>query len=218
MERELKLSFSSVEDMDRLWSDTVFASYKLPDSCKETDFKSIYYDTVDYLLRGKMASLRIRRIIGGGYIHTVKIKIGEKDGLHQRYEWNLETDQDSFDIDFFLKHAISDDDPYELLKELLEKIRGRELKSLFTTVFHRKAFMVEYNDSFVEVANDCGKVSVDSSSVILCEMELELVKGSVHDIVALGDKILAHTNAKLYHSSKYQRGMQLLKEIQAKNE
>ena len=218
METELKLSFSAVEDIDRLWSDTVFASYKLPDSGKEIDFETTYYDTTDFILRRKMASLRIRKILDADFIHTVKIRVEEKDGLHQRYEWNLETDSETFDIDFFIDHAISDGDPHDLLKEILADIRDRDLNQLFVTTFHRKSFMVGYGDSLIEVANDNGNISIDSRAENFCEIELELKEGSVRDVIALGDEILAHTNASLYNHSKYQRGMSLLKEIQTEDE
>lgn len=218
METELKLSFSSIEAIDRLWSNTIFSSYKLPDSEKEMDFETIYYDTVDFILQQKMASLRVRKIVSAGFIHTVKIKAEEKDGLHQRYEWNFETEMDSFDIDFFLAHAISDGDPPGLLINILERIRDEELQKLFTTNFHRKIVMLDFRNSLIEAASDSGIVSIDSRFENFCEMELELKKGDVCDVVALGNEILAQTNSKLDNKSKYQRGMSLLKEMKANNE
>ena len=111
METELKLSFQSRE--------ALYAASEAPwflDSVdilteKTSVFENRYLDTSDRVLRDTRTTIRIRHVDGENYIHTVKTSpvALSKDldqnllsGLTSRCEWNVETERDEFDIDFFL--------------------------------------------------------------------------------------------------------------------
>ena len=213
METELKMEFASAEDMDRLWEDPGFSSFKIPESDKEEDYETIYLDTEDLLLRKYGASLRVRSVNGDTYIHTIKRKIDEKDGLHQRYEWNCESSEDVFSVEDFAEHAISNGDPDSILEEILHLLSGQDLRELFRTVFVRKSFLAGFGDSLIEVALDFGSLRVDDREAPICEMELELKEGDVRDVIDFGEEILSHTEAKLDPRSKYSKGISLLSQV-----
>ena len=213
METELKLAFASKEDMDRLWKDPVFSSFVIPESEKEELCETVYYDSDHHLLREKGASLRVRAIRDNGYIHTIKCKADVKSGLHQRYEWNWETDESVFSAKAFGEHAISNGDPESILYGLLKEIRDIELAELFRTVFSRISFLTGYGDSLLEIAIDYGVIRANDQEDSICEMEIELKEGDVRDVIALGDEILSHSSAVLNSRSKYSRGFDLLKKV-----
>ena len=210
METEIKLGFSSEEDMDRLWKDPLFSSLYIPGSEREVELETIYFDTADHELRKMRASLRVRKNGEDGYIHTLKQKVEAKDGLHQRYEWNMESDSDSFSADFFGDHAVSNGDPDEILDSLLDAIRGRDLRELFSTRYKRKTFMAGFDDSLLEVALDTGTLLSGGMEEFFCEMEIELKEGDVRDIISLGEEIMANSSAFPDSRSKYSRCFSLL--------
>lgn len=212
MESELKLEFPSPDDMERLWRDPYFASLLMPDSESVEKYTSIYFDTKEQSLRDRSTSLRVRGKESGGYIHTIKRTIETGEGLHQRYEWNWETKQSDFDMEAFRTHAVSGGDPEEILNEIATLIYNQELAELFHTQFERKIFLVGFGDSLIEIALDFGSVLAVERKAAICEMEIELKKGDVRDVLALGEEIMARGIAKRSDISKYNRGIILLRE------
>ena len=210
METELKIEFTSREDMDRLWTDPGFASFVIPASEKLEQFETVYLDTEDSILRRNGASLRVRAVEDNGFIHTVKSKVDEKSGLHQRYEWNRETEDSEFSAEAFREQAISNGDPDTILSEILDSVEGEKLSELFKTVFTRRSFLAGFGDSLMEIAIDYGVLQAGNREETICEMEIELKEGDARDVISLGDEILANTSAKLDSRSKYSRGVTLL--------
>lgn len=212
METELKLRFSSREEMRNLCNQEWFASILLPNSEKTVYYDTKYFDTIDHVLRSYKTSIRVREIRDGDYIHTVKIGGSSQDGLHQRYEWNLETTDNQFDVECFLQNAISDGDPAEILYDVMKVVKDVELYSICRTSFERTFSLAGYGDSLLEICLDYGSLYAKDAQDNVCEMEIELKQGDVRDVLALGDEIVMNTNAVRDNRGKYARCLALLDE------
>lgn len=210
METELKLRFSTREKMMSLLDEEWFASILLPNSEKIEYYDTKYYDTEDQILRSMQVSIRVREIRDSDYIHTVKIGGSSHDGLHQRFEWNLETTEDHFDIDQFLQNAVSDGDPSDMLWNVLHKIAGVALVSECRTSFERKLSLAGFGDSLVEICFDYGTLYANDAEDSICEMEIELKQGDVRDVLALGEEIVNHSGAIRDNRGKFARCLALL--------
>lgn len=213
METELKLRFPSKESLIVLWNQEWFQDILLADTVQTDCFATTYYDTKARDLSSFRASIRVRKTSHDGYIHTVKIARSAKEGLHQRLEWNYETDDDTFDPEIFRLNAVSDGDPATELEDVLKAVEGKELLPLCQTNFTRQYALAGYGDSLLEVAMDTGTLEGGSRTDEICELEIELKQGDVRDILALGDFIQTHTDAVRDDRGKYSRCLILLGEI-----
>lgn len=209
METEFKLRFASYEEMKSLWDEEWFRDILIPNSEKTEEYTTCYYDTENATLRSQRATVRIRSVHQGGYIHTVKIGKPGRDGLHQRFEWNLETDREDFDSHSFAQNSISDGDPTDTLEELLSSIEGMALKEICRTEFSRTMSLAGYGDSLMEVSIDSGYLYADEKKEQFFEMEIELKKGDVRDVIAFGEEIESKTQASRCSRSKFSRCMEL---------
>ena len=210
METELKLKFTSREEIIKLWNSEWFVDILIPNSEKTEFYDTNYFETKDRALLAHMASIRVREIRDGDFVHTVKIGGKSRDGLHQRFEWNLETTQDEFDTDAFSEHAITDGDPSEILEEVLKSISGKELNMICRTSFERTLSLAGYGDSLMEICFDTGSLYAKNAQEELCELEIELKQGDVRDVLALGEEIISQTGAVRDDRGKYVRCLALL--------
>ena len=210
METELKLKFTSREEIMKLWNAEWFVDILIPNSEKTEFYDTNYFETQDRTLLAHMASVRVREVRDGDFVHTVKIGGKSRDGLHQRFEWNLETTEDKFDADAFSEHAITDGDPSEILEEVLKSISGKELTMICRTSFERTMSLAGYGDSLMEICFDTGSLYAKNAQEDLCELEIELKQGDVRDVLALGEEIISQTGAVRDDRGKYVRCLALL--------
>lgn len=210
METELKLRFTSREEISKLWNAEWFTDILIPTSEKTEYYDTKYFETKDRTLLAKSASIRVREIRDGDYIHTVKIGGTSRNGLHQRFEWNLETTEDEFDAQVFAQHAITDGDPSEILEEVLAALSGKELTMICKTSFERMLSLAGFGDSLLEICFDYGTLYAKTAQENLCELEIELKQGDVRDVLALGDEIIAMTGAVRDDRGKYARCLALM--------
>ncbi len=210
METELKLQFPAYDEMLKLWNAEWFNDILIPESERTEHYDTRYYDTADHAVLALHASIRVRERQDGDYIHTVKIGGSSRNGLHQRFEWNLETDRDTFDPDYFLNNAISDGDPAETLTDVLDAVRGKDLVMICSTGFSRTVSLAGFGDSLLEVSLDFGTLSAAGAEEPICEMEIELKQGDVRDVLAFGEEILSQSKAERNNTTKYGRCLALL--------
>jgi triphosphatase len=211
LETELKLQFPSYDEMLKLWNAEWFRDILIPESEKTERYDTRYFDTADRAILAFNASIRVREVKDSDYIHTVKVGGSSRNGLHQRFEWNLETERDEFDPDYFLNNAISDGDPAETLTDVLDVVRGKDLVMICSTAFSRTVSLAGFGDSLLEVSLDFGTLTAADSEEPICEMEIELKQGDVRDVLAFGEEILAQSEAVRNNSSKYGRCLALLR-------
>lgn len=216
METEVKLAFKDKESLMSVIDEEWFADYCLDTTPKEPKkLRNIYYDTPDRELAKRGAVVRVRLYSsdeGEQYEHTVKFGGTVVNGLHQRYEWNVLTDSDEFDLTKFIKEASDNDDPVEILEEALEGIDASDLKPLCSTVFKRIVYMFGFGDSMMEVCFDWGKIIAGDKEEEICELELELESGDVVDLKDMAEFIVENTGAVTFDESKFRRCLKLLDE------
>jgi len=210
LETELKLKFTSRDEILKLWSTEWFADILIPNSERTEYYDTKYFETKDRALLAHNASIRVREIRDGDFVHTVKIGGTSRDGLHQRFEWNLETTDDEFNSAIFVEHAITDGDPSEILEEVLQSISGKDLNMICRTSFERTLSLAGFGDSLLEICFDDGNLYAKNARERLCELEIELKQGDVRDVLALGDEIIAQTGAVKDDRGKYARCLAML--------
>ncbi|MCW5619267.1 MAG: CYTH domain-containing protein [Nitrosomonas sp.] len=172
----------------------------------EQDIFSIYFDTPDFILRKHRIALRTRRI-GTQWLQTIKNNGIVQDGLHQNYEWEypIITNIPEFD-------KIPDPDLMIFFSD--NKLRN-SLQSIFTTDFHRTTYLLEPFEGFrLEFCIDTGKITANSKTELICEVELELKTGKNEQLIEFYKMLQAHCSFELTpeNRSKAMRGFTLLSE------
>ena len=213
METEIKLLFKDPEDLLAITSAGWFDSY-CKDKTPESDNRLIntYFDTPDRRLNDRKAVVRVRTYDPGDnarYEHTVKYGGAVVNGLHQRYEWNMPSDSSSFSSEAFIDSVSEDDDPLDMLKEVLEGIKDEELVPLCSVEFTRKIYIFRSGGSTVEACIDIGEIRSGEASEDICELELELKSGDISCLMEMAGNIMEQTGSVTFDESKYHRALRL---------
>jgi inorganic triphosphatase YgiF len=133
-----------------------------------------YFDAVDHRLQRAGISLRTR-CRGRDREQTVKCA-SLAGGAVRRGEWTS---------------ALAGDEPVVRdlpapARALVGQVLGRaKLRPIATTRIERTVRRLVVGGSLVEIAFDTGRLEVGDRSEPVCELELELLDGSLHDVVAL---------------------------------
>lgn len=157
-----------------------------------------YYDTRELDLKARRIALRFRKK-GWQWLLTVKSAEPASGGLAMRSEWETPASPGSWDF----SHV---DAPR--LRELLEAATP-DLEPVFTTHFHRTAWLLEYGNSRIELALDRGHIESRNRRSPLCEVELELIDGDIADLFALTRDLQATLPLRPSVASKAERGYAL---------
>jgi inorganic triphosphatase YgiF len=166
---------------------------------------SLYYDTPHLSLRGRKMALRLRHA-NGEWVQSVKTQGHQVEGVWTRGE--LETPSDGRQLDF---SVITD----PTLKVFLQSVEPL-LKPRFITDFSRVAQLLTCPDGTVlELALDQGEVRAGGKTAALCEIELELVSGSLDSLVALARQLREQFNLQPEIISKAEKGYALLQTEEA---
>ena len=215
MESEVKLAFDKKEELFGIIDNEWFGDYCLDTSPKEAvKITNTYYDTPDRAFMKKGGSVRVRVYEsedGKRYEQTVKYGGSVTEGLHQRYEWNVEISSDKCDLSKFRKMAEDADDPTDLFNEIFEDIDTDKLVPLCSISIERTTYMFGYGDSMMEVCFDYGIIEGSNGKKdVVCELEIELESGDVVDLKDMAQFIIDNTSGKPYNKSKFQRAVALL--------
>lgn len=164
-----------------------------------------YYDSLDNLLRNHRSSLRIRGTceLGKSTEYEITVKSAGKAlaGLHARQEHNVRLPNNRLDLSVLPPHVFGEG----LDKDVLAK----NLVAQFSTNFERQTWLINYNQSQIEVALDQGKIVADKLMQPIIEVELELKTGYQLDLLLLALE-LSKFNLHLFSQSKAARGYRLL--------
>lgn len=160
-----------------------------------------YFDTNTYQFRQFDFGLRTRRSVNFAE-QTIKTAGVVRGGLHQRPEYNLPLQGELPTLVDF---------PADIWPENTNIAQLQaDLVDLFTTDFERTMWQVRLpNGAEVEVVFDQGMVRSGQHSYPICEIELELMQGSVDDLFNLAEKIAEFDGVRLGNVSKAKRGYQL---------
>jgi inorganic triphosphatase YgiF len=157
-----------------------------------------YFDSDDAVLHRAGASLRLRE----GDAHAEQtFKTGAKgNGSVRRGEWNAPATGATPDPAAFA------DTPRELLGELLD---GKALQPLTVSRIERTTRRLRFAGSTIEAAFDFGTLEGGGRSEPVCELELELVRGSAADLFTLAQQLPVGPELAWSVDSKAARGERL---------
>ncbi|WP_293747523.1 CYTH domain-containing protein [uncultured Paraglaciecola sp.] len=167
-----------------------------------------YFDTSDRTLRKHDIGLRIR---GNNQQFEQTLKTSGKSigGLHQRPEYNVQLDpvnKQNVDVPDLRLFPLSAWPKTINIDELQTKI-----EILFTTHFERKVYLLEFSDgNIVELVWDLGQVKCGNKSTPICEVELELKKGSTSALFDVAKRIVILLPTTIGTDSKAALGYHLL--------
>lgn len=157
-----------------------------------------YYDTPTLALHARRVAMRFRKK-GWAWLLTVKSAEPASGGLAMRSEWECPASPGVFDF----SHVDNLD-----FRQFLEEVTP-ELAPVFTTDFRRQIWHVPFGESLIELALDRGKIESRGKSTPICEIELELITGSITDIFALTRKLQESLDLHPAIASKAERGYNL---------
>ncbi|MBY5948080.1 inorganic triphosphatase [Photobacterium rosenbergii] len=199
METEIELKFFVSPEFSSQLLKKIAEAKVLQQSRRELG--NVYFDTPDQILRQHDIGLRIRRF-DDVFVQTLKTAGRVVAGLHQRPEYNAETN--STDPDLALHPADAWPEGFDV------ELTQQQLAPLFSTDFVRQQWLVAMPDgSQVELAFDQGEVSANGDTTPICEVELELKSGQTDALFTLARELCADGGMRLGNLSKAARGYRL---------
>jgi triphosphatase len=159
---------------------------------------SVYFDTDKQKLRKNGLMLRVRRK-GGRYIQT--IKAARNSGPFERDEWETEIAGKEPDLSQANGTA---------LEPLLSHKLRRRLKPLFETRVRRTIYPVVNEAHAIALTVDRGTLDTGSHPLPLCEIELELNRGTVTELFDVARQLVRALPARLALKSKSERGYEVI--------
>src|SRR6516165_5469114 len=159
---------------------------------------SVYFDTDGHKLRKKGLMLRVRRV-GGRFIQTVKAN--GHSAPFERDEWEAEIAGREPDL------SLAEGTP---LEPLMTKKFRRRLKPLFETRVRRTVYPIGDDKNAIELAVDQGTIDTGMRSVPLCEIELELERGTSTQLFEVARELAEALSARIGVKSKSERGYEII--------
>ena len=153
-----------------------------------------YYDYPDHFLAKQKMGLRIRQE-DQELTLTLKTNGEVVGGLHSRPEYNLPLTKKETPTNAQLRELY----PFEQLP-------GSTLQPIFSTDFNRTFWLVEFQQSKIEVAFDQGKIIAGESEQPICEIEFELKSGNVQDLFDFVETLPFERDIYFSSASKAKRG------------
>jgi len=207
MEIELKYRIDSVEQYEKLLSDTWIAGLAEGEEPENVRMKAAYFDTADHTLIRHNIAFRIRSE-GERTIATLKWREDDDgiSGLYIRSEINIPvSDQTCF---FIPDPAIFKESSEG--KDLLDILEGKPLVNIFDMIFTRRRIRIDYEKSILELALDEGVIVAGAQSIQFRELEIEIYSGNKEDLLSIGKQISAKYDLKPELKTKFARGIELL--------
>ena len=156
-----------------------------------------YFDTPEQYFALNQMGFRVRSK-NQHYEMTLKTKGEIVGGLHIRPEYNLPLENEKPDFKRLISH-------FNLQIDQAEQISAN-LQPMFSTDFLRHQWLIEINQSQIEVVLDQGEVKNPFGSEKICELEFELKTGALADIFQLIEQMPKLDGMWLSSLSKAQRG------------
>src|SRR3984893_7416306 len=159
---------------------------------------SVYFDTDKRKLRKNGLMLRVRRI---GKRHVQTIKAAGNSAPFERDEWEAEIAGEEPDLSLASGTA---------LEPLVNDKLRRQLKPLFETRVRRTVYPVADGKRAIALTIDRGTIDTGSRSAPLCEVELELERGTIEELFDVARELTRAVPAHLAVKSKSERGYELI--------
>ncbi len=161
---------------------------------KKQFLSNTYYDYPDHFLAKQKMGLRIRQE-DQELTLTLKTNGEVVGGLHSRPEYNLPLTEKETPTNAQLRELYS-----------FEQLPSSTLQPIFSTDFNRTFWLVEFQQSKIEVAFDQGKIIAGESEQPICEIEFELKSGNVQDLFDFVETLPFERDIYFSSASKAKRG------------
>jgi len=159
---------------------------------------SVYFDTDSHKLRKSGLMLRVRRV-GSRYLQT--IKASGHLAPFERDEWEAEIAGQEPDLSLAEGTA---------LEPLMTKKLRRRLRPLFETRVRRTVYPIIDDKHTIALTVDRGTIDTGSRSAPLCEVKLELERGSATELFNVAREIIQALPARVAVKSKSERGYEII--------
>lgn len=136
-------------------------------------FSTVYYDTPDQRLAAAHLALRVRN---DGKSCEITVKRGATGKAISRAEWNAPLDGPQLDLGAL---------PPQAARLVIKAAKGADLEPAFNLNVDRDVRAVAFGRSKIELAFDEGHVTAGGRTAPVCELELELLSGSLKDLLGL---------------------------------
>lgn len=159
-----------------------------------------YFDTENATLMQAGIALRIRAV-NQQFIQTVKTRGSNRVGMHARGEWEWTIPSDQLDLSLL--------DEVPLPETLKDMAWSRDLVEVFRTDFERQVWLIQEQDTLMEVVCDLGKVTSPYGEDAIKELELELKAGDETGLYRFALTLAKQQPLQVSTVSKAQRGVRL---------
>jgi triphosphatase len=221
MNTEIELKFLvmqgyCVEQIEKKLTETLIAK-KYHFTCDKKKLINGYFDTPDLVLRHHDMGLRVRSsfsytsdndaISNQPQIEqTIKTAGQVIGGLHQRPEYNVTIEKNCPQLSLFPEKIWQEQQKVDVIQA--------NLINIFSTNFIRLIWLVTMinkkgEETLIELVFDQGKVSTESRSENIAEIELELITGKVEDLFVLAKALSFSLPIRPGIKSKAARGYAL---------
>ena len=194
-EIEVKLQIKNCAQTDKILA---WLKSQAQENLQVIQMKAVYYDTADGFFNAHRIAYRVRQE-NKSIVATYKSGNVNKNGVFERVEINKKVKNVEPDITVFADETS--------VWEVVKSVQNVDLKPIVVTDFVRRCALLNWNNSQIEVALDLGTVWGKSNKNPICELELELKKGSEEDLLNLKDELLHKFAIELSTVSKYKRGL-----------
>ncbi len=202
LEQELKFTVENRSVLDAVLASSLIKTLITgdPDPVAER-FQGFYYDTPDWALERQKCSLRARRE-GDRFRAALKMPGRIVEGLSIREEYEA----DIFDW----PRTVSEfsDAPFKNRLTALIPMGSKLVPRVEVDMLRRTA-QLSLENSEVALMLDEGTIRGGDQSVSFCEVELELVRGAVEDVLDLGRQLEQQFFLMRSTLSKHEVGLQL---------
>jgi triphosphatase len=198
-ELEIKFRFIN-ESYVVLLSETLKKVFPLNDICfTSREMENIYFDTHKLSLNKAYLTFRTRKI-GERCKATVKFSdIDSESMLFERKEWEVCCENQEPSPELFIGTGAWD--------KLKKALSGRKLVELFKTEFTRSLCIFSPSPGVeIEISVDKGKIVSEEKELPILEMELEIKKGNIQDLIKASKKLVSVIPLLPEPLSKYERG------------
>jgi triphosphatase len=205
LEQELKFIVKDVAVLDGVLDSDVIRPLILGEADPAAErFHAVYYDTPELQLESRRCSLRARRE-GRRFRAALKMPGHIVDGLSRREEYEVDIED--------WPAAVSDLPDEEFRLRVCELIPADStLIPRIEVDMMRRAVHLEVDGSQVELVLDEGEIRAGGLKTPLCEVELELMRGDVADVLSLGETLEQRFPLERSTLSKHAMGIRLLRQ------
>ena len=179
----------------------LWASSRIGSQSQTLHMQSQYFDTLEGLLQGQQAALRLRRENNRSVCCLKLRNENTPDGMraHEEYQCDAQTVQEGL-------HALPDKGAP---RALCDQALAAPLEMICNVDFRRCAVLLQEGDTVCELALDEGTLRHGGRTAPLCEIELEYVAGSEDAFHSLAAELAEYLSLVPEPESKLVRAMKL---------